>query len=175
MAFWSKKRGPKLSADSARLDDSELVRVADAGLERHNATLTRITEEAGLEEGNWDADLAAGTFAWHGTRGDLSSRIQVLGTRNPRDNSFLWGWDHPSVSPELAEAAKRVKDFGQEHEIAALTTRKIQCTQDQARLFGNVAIGLGLGEFTYLGTSGPAEVYLILTDITIAGPPETQG
>ena len=43
--------------------------------------------------------------------------VQVIGTFNQEDNSWLWAWDHPSIVPALREHAKRVKAYGEAHGI----------------------------------------------------------
>jgi hypothetical protein len=149
-------------------DRSAIIATADKGLERHNATLKRIVQAADLDEDStWTADLRTGQFSWTGKKGVVTSPVQVLGTRAKADGSFLWGWDHPSVPPELSRAARSVQRFGELHHSAQLTTRKLPCTPDQARMFGNLALGLDQGDFTYIGETDSASVYLVLTVIEI--------
>ncbi len=58
--------------------------------------------------------------------------VQIRGTYDTADGTWLWGWDHPSVQPPLDEHARKLKAYGQEHGIAPLTTRKLSCTEADA-------------------------------------------
>jgi hypothetical protein len=41
----------------------------------------------------------------------------------------LWGWDHPSVAPALAEHAQQMLRHGQEHGFGRLTTLTFACSE----------------------------------------------
>ena len=58
------------------------------------------------EEKSWKVDLKEGILALlfsNNTQGIIP--IQVVGTHNVADNTFLWGWDHPSVPDVLSKHA----------------------------------------------------------------------
>ncbi|MDZ7965229.1 MAG: hypothetical protein RM368_09660 [Nostoc sp. DedSLP03] len=58
--------------------------------------------------------------------------MQIIGTYNITDSSWLWGWNHPSVVPGLQSHARLVRNYGEEHGIESLTTQKLSCTENQA-------------------------------------------
>jgi len=64
-----------------------------------------------LGEADWNVDQDAGTIVF--TRRDGITAIgpvQIIGTYNTKDGTWLWGWDHPSVEPALQEHAGRVRE-----------------------------------------------------------------
>ena len=96
-----------------------------------------------LGEAAWSVDQDAGTIAFDAGRGVVATApVQVVGTYNTDDGTWLWGWDHPSVVPALQEHARRVRDFGQSHGVERLVTPKLACTQDEAWAFTALACKL---------------------------------
>ena len=54
------------------------------------------------QEDQWNVDMNEGKL-WFDFSDDkkVSTDIQIIGTYNSANGTFLWGWDHPSVSDEL--------------------------------------------------------------------------
>lgn len=85
------------------------------------------------EEKSWDMDLEQGRINWRfSNRETVSAQVQVMGTRNSKDGSFLWAWDHPSISQPLRKAAEN-SDWAASRGIAEMTTRK--STVDELKLW----------------------------------------
>jgi hypothetical protein len=60
-----------------------------------------------LSKADWDIDQDAGTITFTSPNGITATcPVQIIGTFNTLDNTWLWGWDHPSVDPALQEHAK---------------------------------------------------------------------
>jgi hypothetical protein len=81
----------------------------------------------------WDTNLDEGLI-WF-TRKDgvvITAPLQVIGTYNTEDSTWLWAWDHPSISDTLAQAAKLARAFGEKHRLRPFTTRKIECSEYDA-------------------------------------------
>lgn len=96
-----------------------------------------------LDDAAWtiDADRRVITF----TRPDGvvgAAPVQIVGTLDPLDGSWLWAWDHPSVRPELAEHARLVRAWGLEHDVPELTTRIVPADEETAWRFAAVACEL---------------------------------
>src|SRR5262249_35377582 len=86
-----------------------------------------------LSEADWSVDQDAGTIVF--TRSDgitATCPVQIIGTYNTDDGTWLWGWDHPSVVPALGEHARQVRAYGQQQGSAQLTTRTLACEEDEA-------------------------------------------
>jgi uncharacterized protein DUF6882 len=75
--------------------------------------------------------------------------IQVIGTYNPADGTFLWGWDHPSVPHPLREHAQLARAWGRENGLASFTERSVRCDESEAWRFAAVANRLASSNGVY--------------------------
>jgi len=92
------------------------------------------------QEINWAADLNAGTITFNlPEQVTAVAPIQVVGTYNTADGTFLWGWDHPSVSVPLRSHAQLAKDWGRANRLANFTSRLVACSEEEAWGFAAVA------------------------------------
>lgn len=62
---------------------------------------------------------------------DLVLPAQVLGSFDPFDGSFMWGWHNPSLRPELQLAARQAREDGERRGEAALTTPLLRLRFDR--------------------------------------------
>jgi hypothetical protein len=116
----------------------------------------------------WDVDLDTGVIRFTTGERVASAPVQVIGTMNTDDGSWLWGWDHPSVSGSIGDAARLCRDFGGKYGLEAFTTRKIACTEDDAWQFTAVALLLSGGNGAYRGPSGSTLVFMTFGTVTLA-------
>lgn len=151
-----------------------------AGLSEPELTIARANNEMslriqvaietwGLDMAAWNADLEVGTITFTNPQKGLvvTASVQVIGTYNTQDGSWLWGWDHPSVPPLLGEHARCARDFGERYGLHALTTRKITASMEDAWGFTALACHLGGGQGGYSGQSGTARVFMTYGTVTI--------
>jgi hypothetical protein len=108
----------------------------------------------------------------HCTRKKLTATApaQIIGTYSTESGTFLWAWDHPSVLAPLQEHARRVRDYGEEHGVADLTTRKLECEELQAWEFTALACHLCGGQGAYRGPAGPTLVFMTFGEVTLSQP-----
>jgi hypothetical protein len=53
-----------------------------------------------LGEASWSVDQEKGEIVFVSPNGITATcPVQIIGTYNSLDSTFLWGWDHPSVMP----------------------------------------------------------------------------
>src|SRR4051794_21679031 len=79
-----------------------------------------------LSEADWDIDQDAGTIVFTSPKGVVATcPVQIVGTFNTEDDTWLWGWDHPSVDPALQEHARLCLAYGEKHGIDVLTSQKL--------------------------------------------------
>ncbi len=99
----------------------------------------------------WDTNLETGliTFTSPGLR--VSAPMQIVGTYFAPNRSWMWGWNHPSIEPALAQDAERVRDFGDRFGLARYTTTTIACTEDEAWQFTALACHLSGAAGGYRG------------------------
>lgn len=113
------------------------------------------------EETRWNLEMHSGELRFEFADGNVRSvPVQIVGTYDTRDGSFMWGWDHPSVPEALRRAARRVHDYGTEHGIERFTTRTVACTEDDAWDFTAAAAMLDGAAGAYRGDAGGTWVYM---------------
>lgn len=118
---------------------------------------------------HWSVDQDVGTIIFslpQATKGVAA--VQIIGTYNTEDGTWLWGWDHPSVAGPLAEHAKKVLAYGQQHGYARLTTRKLQCTETEAWELTALAYMLCGANGAYRGPAGSALVYMTFGEVELS-------
>lgn len=116
----------------------------------------------------WNVDQDTGLIWWILPDGKTASApVQIIGTYNPADSSFMWGWDHPSVSPPLQEHAKLIKAFGEKHGIPKLTTRVIKVTENEAWEFVAIANRLAEANGGYRADAGGPIVFMTFGKISL--------
>ena len=122
----------------------------------------------GLDEASWNADLEAGTIEFRNKGGmRITAPMQVVGTYNAEDATWLWGWDHPSVPEPIGAHARLARDFGARYRLEEYTTRKIECDEALGWEFAAVACHLAGAQGVYRGPSGPASVFMTFGTVTI--------
>ena len=149
------------------LIDSPKAPIAESFLQQAMSALqsqtAHNTEAWGLgTEAQWNLDMNTGSL--HFTYADgrkLSAAVQVVGTYNTANGSFLWGWDHPSVPEPLSRAARLVYDYGKTHSIDAFTTRSTQCSDNDAWAYTAAAAQLDGAAGAYRGDASGTWVYMV--------------
>lgn len=123
------------------------------------------------EEANWAADQDTGRIRFTFKDGTIAEAdVQIVGTYNTLDGTFLWGWDHPSVAEPLRKHATLAKEFGEKHGLSKYTERKVICSDDQAWEFMAVAARLAKANGAYRGPAGAALVYMTFGEIKLIQP-----
>jgi len=116
----------------------------------------------------WDMDQDDGRLVFTSKTVTATAPAQIIGTYNPESGTWLWGWDHPSVVPPLREHAGRVRDYGQQHGIATLTTRMVECTEADAWEFTALACHLCGAQGGYRGPAGKAFAFMTFGEVTLS-------
>ena len=125
----------------------------------------------------WSLDQGDGRIVWTFDDGrTASAAAQVLGSWNSRVGTFAWSWDNPSVATHLRATAERVRAYGAEHGLRALTASPLVLAEDQVRDL--VALAFRVGECTglYHPYDGTLATYLTFGPVTVERPgsaPET--
>jgi hypothetical protein len=123
----------------------------------------------GLGNAAWNVDLDRGIIEFRNAKGWLiSAPVQVIGTYDTRDGTFMWGWDHPSVPLHSANAAKSVHDYGKRHGLAKMTTRLVKISEQEAWQFTALADYLSSGIGAYRGPVGTTLVFMTFGEVTIS-------
>jgi hypothetical protein len=148
------------------LDANLFIEQAIEGL-RTSTSAHAATWHFGEEE-DWAADMETGLIQFTFSNGTIAeANLQVIGTYNSNDETFLWGWDHPSVPEPLSLHANLARQFGEQNQLPQYTQRKINCTPEDAWVFTAVAARLGNANGAYRGPAGSALVYMTFGKITL--------
>ena len=120
------------------------------------------------QEQRWLVDQDTATIEFRFADGTVATApVQIVGTFDPTNGTFLWAWDHPSVDPSLRVHADLVREYGRRHKITRFTTRKLVCTEQQAWEFTAVAVRLGHASGGYRANSGGPWVYMTYGEIRL--------
>ena len=165
--------GAALSAAGMTGADAQRVaEPADLVFARAEAEIELKTEVFqsifGDERYDWAVDLDAGSITFTSATKVVSAPVQVIGTYNTLDQTFLWGWDHPSVPEPLGADARLAREFGRRQDLPLFTTRMIECTEEQAWTFTAVAQYLAGSQGSYRGPAGTTLVFMTFGTMTIA-------
>jgi transcription elongation factor Elf1 len=96
----------QIPSPDAELDFDTLVERAVEELKLKTAAHDGIWQ---LSQADWDVDQDAGTVVFTAPNGIIATcAVQIIGTYNTEDGTWLWGWDHPSVDPALQDHARQV-------------------------------------------------------------------
>jgi hypothetical protein len=122
----------------------------------------------GLDRADWNIDLEAGFIAFEALGlPRATAPIQVVGTRDPEEESWLWGWDHPSVPTSLRAAAIACRDYGRRWGREEFLARKVSCSAALAWDFTAVARRLIGHEGAYCAPAG-AEVFITYGRVSLS-------
>jgi hypothetical protein len=118
---------------------------------------------------NVRVDQQAGTLAFVFPDGHLATcPMQIVGTFNSADNTWLWGWDHPSVREPIQHHARLVKAYGEQHQLSRLTTSKLHCPAAAAWQFTALACKLAQSQGAYATTSGSTVVFMTFGSVELS-------
>jgi hypothetical protein len=155
-----------------------VAKKAQAGEGDFRALLDRCMEELRLKTAahdsawqlgaaDWNVDQDTGLIVFTGKKITATAPVQIIGTYNTQDGTWLWGWDHPSVLPALQEHARQVHEYGEQHGIAPLTTPKLACDEIEAWELTALACHLCGAQGAYRGPAGTALVYMTFGEVTL--------
>jgi hypothetical protein len=122
----------------------------------------------GDEPYDWAVDLDAGTIIFTSATRRVTAPVQVIGTYNSLDGTFLWGWDHPSIPEARRADARLARRFGELQNLPLFTTRMVECSEDQAWAFTAVAMYLAGAQGAYRGPAGTTLVFMTFGEMRIA-------
>jgi hypothetical protein len=125
-----------------------------------------------LDERSWNVDQEAGMIVFdHADGTQMSAPVQIIGTYNPDDGSWLWAWDHGSVLEPLRAHAETVRRYGARHGIEELTARQIICGEEDCWRFTALACHLNDAQGAYRGPTGGPFVFFTYGAVTISRRP----
>ncbi len=116
----------------------------------------------------WNLDQEAGTLVFSrsdGTRATCPAKI--IGSFNTEKKTWLWAWDNASVGETLKVDSRKVKAYGDQHNIAQLTDRGWPGEEDDAWAMTAVAAHLCNAQGAYRGPSGALQIFMTFGKVTL--------
>lgn len=151
------------------LSDAEIDAVFERATTELDAKTAAHVGTWHLDRSTWAADLEAGLITFTNDLGwTITAPVQVVGTYNSNDGTFLWGWDHPSVPAPVARDAALARDFGEAQGLEMLTTRQVEMDEDAAWELTALAVHLAGAQGAYRGPSGSTFVFMTFGEPTIS-------
>jgi hypothetical protein len=157
-------------AKAKRMGDAEYRALIERSMEELRLKTAAHDSGWGLGAADWAVDQNTGLITFTGKKLVATAPAQIIGTYNTQDDTWLWAWDHPSVADNMAGHAGRVHEYGVQNGIAALTTRKLECSEDEAWEFTARACHLCEAQGAYRGPAGTALVYMTFGEVTLSQP-----
>jgi hypothetical protein len=159
----------RLFSNDEPAESEEYRRLVEQSVEELRLKTTAHDGVWRLGEADWSVDQDAGVIVF--TRSDgitATCPVQIIGTYNTLDGTWLWGWDHPSVVLPLQEHARRLKELGEQQGFQKLTTQKIKCSESEAWEFVALACKLCDAQGGYRGPSGTTLVFMTFGDVRLS-------
>ncbi len=168
-AAYPQDQGPTSVNEVRMAEPKELVL---ARAMPHLQAITQANVEIWGQDGaSWTVDLDRGVIEFTNQKGMLiSAPVQVIGTYDTRDGSFMWGWDHPSVPSESAVAANAVKRFATRHALKNTSDVLVNISEQEAWEFTALAAYLTDAQGAYRGPAGTTLVFMTFGKVRISKP-----
>ncbi|MGB0387205.1 MAG: DUF6882 domain-containing protein [Ardenticatenaceae bacterium] len=120
------------------------------------------------QEESWDIDQNNGTISFTFANGVVATApVQIVGTHNPVDGTFLWGWANPSIHKRLTAHADLVKQYGSQNQVSLFVREQVKCTEDEAWAFTAVAVRLAKANGAYRANAEGPWVYVTFGKVTL--------
>jgi hypothetical protein len=152
------------------MGDAEYRALLDRSMEELRLKTGAHDAGWGLGAADWAVDQDTGLITFTGKKMVATAPAQIIATYNTQDGTWLWGWDHPSVADDMAEHARQVYEYGEQHGLTDLTTRKLECSEDEAWELTALACHLCGAQGAYRGPAGTAVVFLTFGKVTLSQP-----
>jgi hypothetical protein len=122
-----------------------------------------------LADADWNVDQDVGDIVFTTPQGIVATApVQIIGTYNSLDGTWLWSWDNPSIEPALQGHALQLRDYGEKHGIAQLTTRKLACSEDDAWRLTALACKLCGAQGAYRVPADSTYIFMTFGNVTLS-------
>jgi Family of unknown function (DUF6882)/NTF2 fold immunity protein len=135
-----------------------------------------------ISQASWSVDQDVGDIVFQSPNGfQVTAPVQIIGTYNTVDRTWLWSWANPSIEVALTKHAKVVEEYGKKHDFTVLTERKLKCTKKQCWELTALANMLNGSQGAYPGPDGTAYVLMTFGTVKVGNilgafePPGTVG
>jgi hypothetical protein len=114
-----------------------------------------------LAEADWHIDQDAGSIEFTRPDGIIArASVQIIGTFNVDERTWLWAWDNSTIVPALRKHAGVVREYGKKHGLERLTMRKFESSEKEAWSFTAVACKLADAQGAYCGPADRTRIFM---------------
>src|SRR5947207_11337904 len=115
------------------------------------------------EEWLLDQDQALLTFRFPGRC--TTAGVQVIGTYNTQNGTWLWAWANPLIADHLKTDALRLKEYGEQWGIPRLTSPEWAAQESDCWYMAALACQLFGAQGAYRGPAAETHTLIIFRDI----------
>ncbi len=121
-----------------------------------------------ISQAAWSVDQGEGTITFTSPKGLIATApVQIIGSYDTRDSSWLWSWENPSIESALTEHARKVRAYGQEKGYQILTTPQFVCPEEQGWDLTALACMLAKAQGGYRGPAGTTRVFMTFGNVKL--------
>jgi hypothetical protein len=120
-----------------------------------------------LLESDWSVDQDEGAIVFTTDEVEAVAPVQIIGTYNIADETWLWGWANSSIVPELQRDALRLQQSAVELGFPWLAERKLACSEDEAWEMTAVACHFCGAQGAYRGPAGDTLIFMTFGNVTL--------
>ncbi len=138
---------------------------AMSGLQALTAAHDRMWQ---IGQAAWSVDQDEGTITFTSPEDvHATAPVQIIGSYNTQDSTWLWGWANPSIEGPLTEHARRVQAYGEERGYEILTAPKLACPEEQCWEADRLGMYAGRVQGAYRGPAGTARVFMTFGQVKL--------
>lgn len=117
----------------------------------------------------WQLDQDEGIISFSRNTGLVArAPVQIIGTYNSVDCTWVWAWDNVSIDDALKIDAGAVREYAFEHNMTELTSRKVKCSESDCWEFTALACKLCDAQGAYRAPAGNTFVFLTFGKVRLA-------
>ena len=117
----------------------------------------------------WSLDLSQGDLLFTFSKGVVATcPAQIVGSLDTDGGSWLWAWANPSIPESLQRDSLRIRGYGQQRQIARLTSAEWPCTEEEAWRMAALACTLCEAQGVYRGPAGPTLVFISFGSVVLS-------
>jgi len=148
----------------------EFKKLLDASMEE--LRLKTVAHQTGWGFGKatrWSLDQSRGDLIFTFDEGVVATcPAQIIGSFDSAEGSWLWAWANPSIADSLKRDSLRVRDYGQQHQIARLTSAEWLSTEADVWPVAALACKLCAAQGVYRGPAGTAFVFMTFGKVALS-------
>lgn len=115
-----------------------------------------------MDECDWSVSQDTGQIAFTDKKRGVvaSAPVQIIGTYNTEDSTWLWAWANSSMDAALVKDAQKLKTYGAEKGYGMLSTAKMKCDEMTAWKLAALACMVCGQQGAYRGPAGTTMVFV---------------